>query len=600
MNEAILDSRKDKHKNVLLEIGPKPVLRAHINDILQADTAACLSSMTYSKELPTRSATIVELFENGTDIEWKREVKVSPLCSIPAYTFDRRHLLFIPEEEKREYQGLQSVSSIDHRFLRSSLTHGNEFQLVIGKSTTPYVFEHFMGGALLVPGATNAEAVFAIGLRKLQLPIADLSVSVELVSIHTPSDEKDSEIDCEVKLQDTEIRIKFAKGNRLFSIGKAKKADCLYKKTVPVSQLLESYNKVFMNSDVYAALEDLGFKYGSSLRLIERVWYSDTDCLAEIHVPANIVEEFNNTHIHPAVVHSIFQIFGVFARRTGSNDGPVFPKGLDSMTVQGYPKQRMFCYTAKSRTVGRQTYYNGILLDVAGGVICEINDFNTHAISSKLEEEGSSRYSLVWREVKSVKAILNMPSLTLNVLIFGSEKTKHFFEESFENIAEDFALLNYNLPGTQINENQVLEFTKKKIYHAMIFAPFTTIPLTQKHNERMYQNSKWNVLCLKNLILALSRSSVRVPLFVMTGNSQQTKESKRTLPNLCGAELWGMVRCAEQESLYPDIRLLDVDVSNCDRNTLHKVISDNFPTEKETQIEGNSVWKTRLTQNTFT
>ena len=600
MNEAILISMKDKHNNTILEIGPKPVIRAHLHDIVKTGPVECLSSMSYSKEISTRSATIGKLFENGVDIEWKHEVKVSQLCSVPTYTFDRRKLLFIPEEERRKYQGIKATPVADHMFLRSSLTQGKEFHLAIGKDTTPYVFEHFMGGTLLVPGATYVDATFAIAVRKLHLALVDISVSVELEHMHTPSAERNDIIECVVDVDNEEITITYSKGNRIYSVGKAKKGDDLVSKMVPISNLIESYDKVLTKSDIYTALEDLGFKYGPSLRLIERVWYSNTDCIAEIHVPANVVDEFNTTHIHPSVVDSVFQLFGAFAKGTGSSDDIIVPKGIKEMRMYGYPQKRMFCYTAKSRTTGRHSYFNATLLDEAGGIVCEMIDFYTQKISSQMEEDISNIYSLQWHEVNSItKTKENDTPSTLEMLMIGTEETMCFAENIFGNTQLEILKLNSNLPSSQIEENKVHELLNKKRYHAMIYANFFVTPLSETQSGAIYNMSKWNVLCLKDILCILSRSSVKVPFFVMTNNTQTRTERSGASLNICGAELWGMVRCALHESIYHDIRLLDIDINNCDPQTLFTVLSDNFSIEKELKLEGKSIWKSRLVQESF-
>ena len=602
MNEAIMNAVKEKHNTIILEIGPKPVLRAHINDILQSNSVECLSSMTYLKEIPTRSATIVQLYENGADIEWKNEVNMSQLCSIPIYAFDRRKLLLIPEEERRKFQGLQTKSVDDHMFLRNSLMQGKEFNLVIGKKTTPYVFDHFMGGQLLVPGATYVDAVFAIAVRKLRLALVDISISVELEHMHTPLTEKDDIVECDVNVDCEEVAITFSRGKRLLSIGKAWKNGDFVPKTVPISRLMESYDKVYMKSDVYNAQEDLGFEYGPSLRLIERVWCTDTESLAEINVPANIVHEFNNTHIHPAVVDAIFQIFGVIAQGTKSPGDIIMPKGLKSMKVHGYQQHRMFCYATRSRIAGRQTHYKAMLLDEAGGVICEIDDFYSQTLSSHLEQNISNVYSMEWHKTDSAKTIGETAiSSKLEVLMYASEEAMRFAKHSFENIHVDFIMLNVSLSDTQIDENELFEMAKKTKYRAVIYAffPETCTSLTENQSELIYRNSKLNFQCLKTLICILSRSSLREPLFVMTNNTQAVKETTGKSPNLCGSELWGMVRCVQHESIYPDIRLLDIDISNCDPQTLFTVINDSFPSEKELRIDGNSVLKSRMMQGAF-
>ena len=598
MNEAIINSLKDRQNNVLLEIGPKPVLRAHITDIVKPGTTQCLSSMSYSKEIQTRAATIVKLYENGADIEWKNEVNISQMCSIPTYTFDRRKLILIPEGEKRKYQGLQTTSVVDHMFLRSSMTQGKEFNLVIGKKTTPYVFDHFMGGTLLVPGATYVDAVFAIAVRKLRLAPVDVSVSLELEHMHTPSTERDDKVECEVDVGNEEVTITFSKRNRILSMGRAKKGGNLEPKIIQISQLMENYHKVLMNSDVYAMLEELGFRYGPSLRLIERVWYSSTECLAEIRVPAKVVEEFNDTHIHPAVVDSIFQMFGVFAQGSRSSDDVVVPKGLKSMRIRGYPQQRMFCFATNARTIGKQMHFKATLLDEAGCLICEIDDFYTQTVSSKQDESYSSIYSLQWHKAEQAKRD-TVPVSKPEVLMFGTEETMRFVEHGFESILVDFVKLNVDIPDIQIEENKVFELINKKSYQALIYAVFSPPTVTENHNELIYKTCKWNFLNMKELLCILSRSSLRVPLFIMTNNTQQTTDICGTSLNLCGAELWGMARCVQHESMYPDIRVLDIDINNCDPQTLFTVISNNFPSEKELKIEGDTVWKSRLVQDSF-
>ena len=591
MKEAILCSMKDKQNNIFLEVGPKPVIRAHINDIVRPGSVECLSSMTFAKEIPTRSTTIVKLYENGADIEWKNEVNMSELCSIPTYTFNRRTMLLIPEKVKRKNQGFQVTPVIDHMFLRSSLAQGKEFNLVIGKDTTPYVFDHFMGGKLLVPGATYVEAAFAIAVRKLQASLVDISLSVELERMYTPLTEKDDLVECKVDVGYKEATITFSKGNRILSVGKARKCGDFMPKAVHISQLIENSDKV--HSDMYNNKDE--FEFGPSLRLIQRLWCTDTDFLAELHIPANVVDEFNNTHIHPAVVDSMFQVSGVIGRRTKSREEIIVPKGLKSIRVYGYQQERMFCYATRSRIAGRQTYYKVTLLDESGCVICKIDDLYFQILSSKLEENISNVYALAWHEAKPDKpASDNLPSSKLEVLMYGTEESIQFAKHNFENIQVEFVKLNSNLPDTQIGE-----LTKKTRYRAIIYAFLSDTSLTENNTELIFKNTKWNFLCLKNLLCILSRSSVREPLFVMTNNTQRGQETSGNPINLCGSELWGMVRCAQHESIYPDIRLLDIDILNFNPQTLFTVVADNFPSEKELRIEGKLVLKSRMIQETF-
>ena len=594
LNEAILASSKSNHKNIFIEIGPKPILRAHINDILKQIPAVCLPSMSYQKEIISRSSTVIELFENGVNIEWNKEVQSSSLSNIPSYVFARRKILFIPEGEKRKFQGLESTQSTDHMFLRNSLKEGKEFKLTIGRNSTNFVYDHFMGGSLLVPGATYVEAALAIACRKLKLSVVKVAVSIEFLHTHTPTEEKEDEIDCGLSLHETSIDIEFTKGNRLLSKGRAFKSEPFHKKPLKIPKLIDIFSKENTQEDVYAALERLGFKYGPSLCLIQRAWFSNTECLAEMHVPSSIIQEFGKTHVHPAVIDAVFQVFGIFAQKTNTNGDPVFPKGLHSLRVKGHLQPKLYCYTVKVRSVGKQTYYNAMLLDTDGCVICEVKDFYTQQLSSEPESQ-SMCFSLEW--IRLANDDVNTNSLTTSkphLIVFATKEAKRFLQHALKEATINYVPLNLAKHFERLNEHQLLQLTEQRTYDAVLFVPFTNMALTQDTSELLYVISSRTILCLKDLILSLSRTSTQVPLFILTNNTQMLSEQANTSPNLCGSELWGMVRCAALESLHPDIRLVDIDETNCDVKTLYKVINNGFQTEREIKIEGKSIWKTRL------
>ena len=590
MSKAITTSVKEKHKNIFLEIGPKQVLRAHINDISKADTMVCLASMNYKKELSCVSSSIIELFENGVNIKWEKDNVTKGMSSIPNYAFSRKQICFIPEEEMMKLQGNVSVCSSDHMFLQTSGKGGKEFKLLIGKSTTPFVYDHFLSGALLVPGATYVEATFAIARMKFELPVTDIVVSIEFVNTHTPSQENKSEIDCAVTLHEDEMEIKFSKENRPLCIAKASLRKVSLKKYVSLKDLIETLNNEMSKSDIYNALEGFGFQYGPSLSLIEHGRFSGTECLVEINVPSSIYTEFTKTHIHPSVVDSVFQVFGILTSTSGK---PVFPKGLGSMIVQAMPQQKMLCYATKTATIGKQTHFNAILLDSDGGVISELTDFHTQEISIE-QEENSKSYSLDWCMLKPNNSDANHVTADSTSLIFGTKYARSFIESVLTGVSFDFVQLDLEDKQSWLRADQILHYTKKREYDSMVYAPFSNVSLTQDSSSIIYRISKHTFLCFSDLLIALSQTSIKVPIFVMTNNTQKQIRSAYESPHLCGSELWGMVRCVIHESLYPDIRLLDVDVSNCDSNTLMKVIHNGFPNETEIRIAGKAIWKSRL------
>lgn len=65
-----------KHSNsVFLEIGPKPVLRAHLEDIFPGGKVRCVTSMYKDPELNIFLEAVSALYDQGVDVAWERYLK---------------------------------------------------------------------------------------------------------------------------------------------------------------------------------------------------------------------------------------------------------------------------------------------------------------------------------------------------------------------------------------------------------------------------------------------------------------------------------------------------------------------------------------------
>jgi hypothetical protein len=61
----------------------------------------------------------------------------------------------------------------------------------------------------------------------------------------------------------------------------------------------------------YDTLRKLDFEYGPSLTVIRNSWRSDTDYIAELTVPNEIVDDMHSLHLHPCILDGVLQTLSI-------------------------------------------------------------------------------------------------------------------------------------------------------------------------------------------------------------------------------------------------------------------------------------------------
>ena len=594
VNKAILSAAHEDKKNIFIEIGPHPFVGAHIADIFKTFKVQyiCVSSMRKHQELRSRNATLIELFENGFNIHWKRDLQPAQPSTIPKYVFKRKKILFLPDDVKKQFrEGISSSIENDHMFIQNSSKDDAAFKLTIGKQTTPFVFDHFMREKVLVPAAAYVESAFAIAHKKLNATVEDVEISLEFVNTFYPKDDCDSYIDCEVDESSEGTEIKFSHENRTLCTAKAEKKQHYVSKHVSIESVQDKCTVLLSSEEVYACLAKFGYKYGSSLSLIKQAWCTETECLAELNLPEPVVNEVNKTHIHPAVLDSMFQLPGVL-NNSLITANPVLPKRIKSVRSSGKPGQRLFCYAVSTGMFHGQAHVNALLLDVNGNSLCEIRDF----IAKEVEIDHTLdkiAYTLDWCPLFINRKEKGLCTSTKSIL-WCTETARKIIEPLCTGLKPKFYIFGSDCEIEECQLNDAVEETKSGLYQSVIFAPFFDVDLDTTTGDAVYRLSKRTILGLKRILLALNRKSIGIPLFVITKNTQCSMKQPKVVSSICGSELWGFARSAIHENGYPAIRLLDIDEEECDKEMFVEIIGNRFPDETELRLESHHVLVNRL------
>ncbi|CAG2245475.1 Polyketide synthase PksL,Highly reducing polyketide synthase 40,Highly reducing polyketide synthase lcsC,Narbonolide/10-deoxymethynolide synthase PikA1, modules 1 and 2 [Mytilus edulis] len=180
--DAVSTAGKKNTFNIFIEIGPKPVLGAHLRDSYAHTEAICLPSMKERHEEDTLLTSTAELFEHGVNLDWHKVCKGhGNLCDIPKYKFNpTRKSLFLPDASLLKLKGLD-VNTGNHLFVSKSAISTANFKVKINDVDTPFVFEHYVSNTPIVPGAFYAEVALEVGQSHLQRRVQYICVEVEFI-----------------------------------------------------------------------------------------------------------------------------------------------------------------------------------------------------------------------------------------------------------------------------------------------------------------------------------------------------------------------------------------------------------------------------------
>ena len=288
-SQALYAATKKNVKNVFVELGPRQVLKAHFRDIFEDQSFICVPSMGYKKEIACVMSTICELYVAGVNPDFKAITGQHKRVSLPRYGYNRVKLLYLPEAEAGKINGISTSKETSHMFIQRNNQDTSRYKFVIAKSTTPFVFDHYMNGALLVPGATYVEAVIQIACLYFKSSINDMQISIEFNSTITPNEEKMIVVDCAVTTTFDGIYITAQKNNKQFFTSLASRRTIPDRCPIGISELKSRCHVRSTKNEIYNRLKAHGFEYGPSLSIIQESWISNDECLVRFNVPENVL-----------------------------------------------------------------------------------------------------------------------------------------------------------------------------------------------------------------------------------------------------------------------------------------------------------------------
>ncbi|XP_063446687.1 phenolphthiocerol/phthiocerol polyketide synthase subunit C-like [Mytilus trossulus] len=557
--DAVSTAGKMNTFNIFLEIGPKPVLRAHLQDSYAHNEAICLPSMKERHEEDTLLTSLTELFEHGIDLDWHKVCKrQGNLCDIPKYKFNpKRKSLFISDVTLLKHKGLYPNVG-NHLFVSKSPISTANFKVKINDVVTPFVFEHFVSNTPIVPGAFYAEVALEVGQSHLQRRVQDICVEIEFIrpiflspgqayTVDVSIDDLSSKSPIFLLTKDKEIISKFT----IRHIEERTERehidiDCIYK-VCPQFQSSE---------DIYDSLNNMGFSYGKNLQILGDSWKNGKQCLVQMHVSDVIWSDVKMTHFHPAILDGLIQTSSVLFL-DASDEITVLPAGIGKLILRRGIERAMIAYTELKHRSKSEVLYNMLLLTVNGNIIAEIEDLRLKIIGDELSNT-SQEYTLTWENIQLNRLSKNTDreKLKKRILLCSFDRQILCQITDIPDI-EVKSLLLKEESSLSSQKDVFSSFLKENPgFVEIYFAPGKQITDLISGSD-LLETINTSCVVLLAIVQCITDSKDEAFITVITEATQVHDISSCSYVNLVGSELWGQVRSIIREQISFDIRLID-------------------------------------------
>lgn len=561
--EAVTCALQEKKSNIIVEIGPKPVVKAHLKKITDFNVVS-IPSMNQPNEQQTFTCALGDLYEHDVNVKWDNLFNGSEnVVDIPRYKYCREGNLINADSLKAGLR-LKFQKSSNHGFI-SQAPMSKDFKIEITPITTPYVYEHTVHERKIAPGALHAEIALTVATKVLDLSLNQIEIDLNFIRPLAVGQNQSLQLQALV----TDNRYYEIKRNAdIICRGRIIKAGRQVLKHISLSSIKNRCQIRVESSSFYHQLKMLGFEYGESLAVIGDCLKSDCEYIAEINLPSSVSCCLNSHSLHPAILDGALQTVVLCYTQTHKSqfkDKPI-PVGISSLRVYRPMEPKMYIIGKKIKSNLSATTMNLFIINECGDIFVEIKGYEVKNIAHETTQETvlDKMYKIVWKpsadsqEEKIERQ--NIFSITF------TNEAKHILENIFKD--ENHYIVSLPFDYDRVTIQELLEVLFKYIETKLermenishiLFFPGLTCKSTDQNTDEIFTAVKASCVVLVRFIQHLVKERIgEIPTFIITQQTQmKAKHDDESWVNVIGSELWGMVRCFLRERIFSTLRLID-------------------------------------------
>lgn len=378
--------------DLVLEIGPHPVLAANLTETLSARHPDVRVMGTLRREHPERHAMLqacAALYAAGADLAWEAIAgRPEAPVALPAYPWQRQRYWIRPQRER-----LTAAGDTGHPLLGARLPLAAGATVFDGSPAPPWLEDHVIMGQALLPAVAMMELLGA-GART----VAGCDVTLGEFAIHRPLPlapggplvrwqvvvTGGTAGPCRVELH--VARGEPTSGWELVADAEAVPAGDGGPLDAPAATVPLPVEAL------YRRFDELGAAFGPRFRLLREVVRGAGVACAEAELPPVLVDEAGRYAIHPVLLDAALQLCSVASSPDGLPTQLLLPVGARQVTLR------------QSTTPGPLRLYASVQGEPSGGLVADVRvasasgDVLAELLGVRLVAAGASTADLLYEE----------------------------------------------------------------------------------------------------------------------------------------------------------------------------------------------------------
>ncbi|TDQ00460.1 type I polyketide synthase [Labedaea rhizosphaerae] len=295
-----------------LEVGPDAVLAVMVPHCVDGRPTVVALQRRKVAETTAFTTCLAKASVTGVGVDWPALFGpgAGPAVALPTYAFDRKRY-WIDATHRGSDVASVGQRALDHPLLGASVELGDDGGFVltgrISAAGLPWLTDHQVGGAVVVPGTAVLEAVLVAGAQAGFDEVAELMFEAPLLL--SPGGELALQVVVERgAAEGRKFQVYSRTGDEgwtrsasgsFAAAGPDKAADTDWARSWPPAGASE----VDVDGG-YVELETIGYQYGPAFRAVSAVWRRDDELFAELTAPDDLA--LSGFGIHPALLDAAF------------------------------------------------------------------------------------------------------------------------------------------------------------------------------------------------------------------------------------------------------------------------------------------------------
>ncbi len=375
--EAAVANAVAQGHRVFLEIGPHPVLRAYLNEILRAEQVDGHVLSTMTRKGGDRTEVLGGLYTAHLLGCPLAQEKVFPVpgrhVPLPNYPWQRQRYWY---PRTNESYGLFERSK-QHPLLGYPLSEqAGQWENQLDTALLPYLADHEVGGAVVLPAAAFVEMALAAS----QLAFGHASHTLEEMEIHAPvvleaESSKTLRFELDLDRGDFRIRSKTRLSDDPWTVNVVGHllGPPLGQHPPAVEIAVHEATAAITADQHYAMAAAVGLNYGEAFQGVVRAWSDPSSAWLELQPAARLTPDADRYLLHPGILDACFQsLIDIFARQDQEDHKALIPIQVGRLRSFAAADRVRYCRTRVERRSPRSVVASFLLLDESGNPVVSL------------------------------------------------------------------------------------------------------------------------------------------------------------------------------------------------------------------------------------